>query len=241
MLAVLAVLGTLFGALISPALPVVLFPALVAGQAVPWVPVALAWATVRVVRDARTPRQLRVSAVVAVLYCVTAGTAWAVRHAHPATAVNATIDAGVPILGGICLSLAVRLRQARRDQDTELFRERAALARQARSDERRRLAARLHDTLGHVLTLLVLHSNALAVSAADPAVRATGEQMSGLGRDGVRELRQTLDLLYEDEPSVGARVQQTDPAPVALDDLVPDRSVAVPGAPRQGRRYFPRR
>ncbi len=265
-LASLAVLGALFGALISPTPPAARFPAmaaglaaqllatlllarqrsrphlgflavtavalvltvldspwraLVVGQAVPWVPVALAGATVRVVRDARTPRQLRVAAVAAVTYCVVVGSAWAVRHGHPATAVTASIDAGVPILGGMCVSLAVRLRQARRDRVTELLRERAALARQARSDERRQLAARLHDTLGHVLTLLVLHANALAVASTDPAVRATGEQMSGLGRDGVRELRKALDLLHEDEPAAGARERVGHPeVPVALDGLI---------------------
>jgi hypothetical protein len=38
---------------------------LVAAQAVPWVPIALAWATVRAVDDSPTPRQLRLSGLIA--------------------------------------------------------------------------------------------------------------------------------------------------------------------------------
>lgn len=168
---------------------------LLAEQAVPWVPLALAWATVRIVGGARTPRQLRVSGLLAVGYVV-------VISAGGGAAGSAAFGAAVPFLGGTCVSLAIWLQRARRDRVAALSRERAALADRARAGERQALAAQVHDTLGHVLTLLVLHANVLAVSATtDPAARATGEQMSRLGNDGLTELRRILALM--DAPASG--------------------------------------
>ena len=169
---------------------------LLAEQAVPWVPLALAWATARVVGGARTPRQLRISGLLAVGYVV-------VVSASGGTAGTAAFGAAVPFLGGTCVSLASWLQQARRDRVAALARERAVLGSRARAAERQELAAQVHDTLGHVLTLLVLHANALAVSATgDQAARETGEQMSRLGNDGLAELRRILALM--DAPAAAA-------------------------------------
>lgn len=151
---------------------------LVAEQAVVWLPVAVAWATVRVVDGARTPAQHRVSAVLAVAYLAVAGAG---------DGIGGVLGASVPLLGGVCASLAGRLRQARRDRVAEY-------ALRARHEERQRVAAQVHDTLGHVLTLLVLQANQLTGSA-DPAARAAGERMSGLGNQGLTELRRILTLL----------------------------------------------
>jgi signal transduction histidine kinase len=149
---------------------------LLAEQAVPWVPLALAWATVRVLGNARTPRQLQVSAALAAGYLAVIG----------ATAgVPAMFGAAVPLLGGIAASLAARLAQARRDR--------------ARADERQRVATQVHDTLGHVLTLLVLHANALVAGTADDRTRTAGKRISELGNQGLTELRRILALL--DTPS----------------------------------------
>jgi hypothetical protein len=79
---------------------------LLAEQAVPWVPLALAWATARVVGGARTPRQLRISGLLAVGYVV-------VVSASGGAAGTAAFGAVVPFLGGTCVSLASWLQQAR--------------------------------------------------------------------------------------------------------------------------------
>jgi hypothetical protein len=55
----------------------------------------------------------------------------------------------------------------------------------------------MHDTLGHLLTLLVLHANALTVRTSDPVASAAAEQMSRPGNEGLTELRSLLDLLSE--------------------------------------------
>jgi signal transduction histidine kinase len=181
---------------------------LVAAQAVPWVPLALAWSTVRAVENSPTPRQLRLSGLIALAYVLVAGS-----HGH-GSGLTAAMSAAVPILGGLCASLAQRLNRARHDRLAALARERAAVARTARADERRRLAAGMHDTLGHVLTLLVLHANALTVRTSDPVAGAAAEQMSRLGNEGLAALRSLLDLLSEP----GAVPAE---APVPAEDLRP--------------------
>ncbi|GLY35499.1 hypothetical protein Amsp01_015230 [Amycolatopsis sp. NBRC 101858] len=170
------------------------WPALLAVQAVPWVPVALAWATVRVFEGARSPRQLRVSAALAVAYPAFAAVT------APGGVVPAVLGAAVPLLGGTCVSLAVRLRRARADRAASLAAERAATAYRARVAERQRVAARLHDSLGHVLTLVVLRANALGANAADPEVRAAAGQIGDLGARGLTELRHALDLIDAPAP-----------------------------------------
>jgi signal transduction histidine kinase len=102
------------------------------------------------------------------------------------------MGAAAPILGGLCASLAKRLNLARHDRVAALGRERAAVARAARADERRRVAAEMHDTLGHLLTLLVLRANVLMVRTNDPAASEAAEQMSRLGNEGLAELRSLL-------------------------------------------------
>ncbi|MCO5974107.1 sensor histidine kinase [Actinoallomurus soli] len=182
--------------LVAASLVVVASPwrLLVAAQGVPWVPLALAWATVRVVERARAPWQYQLSAVLVCGYVVAVAAQAASGGGSPFTA---ALSAAVPVLGGVCVSLRGRLRRARRDRVAALVQERAAIAREARADERRRLAVEVHDALGHVLTLLVLHANALAGGTADARTRSAAERMSRLGADGLTELRRLLDLLTD--------------------------------------------
>lgn len=190
---------------------------LVQEQAVPWIPVAVAWATVRVAGEARTPWQVRTSAVAAVGYLVAVGVASA-----PDSAVTAVLGSSVPLLGGLCASLAMRLRQARRDRA-------AALAYRLRSEERQRVAARVHDTLGHVLTLLVLNANTLD-TAADPTVREVGARISRLGNEGLAELRRTLTLLDApagDEPPRPTQVSVAESVEESVEESVRELVVAA--------------
>ncbi|MGW0515799.1 sensor histidine kinase [Crossiella sp. NPDC003009] len=174
-------------------------PLLIA-QGVPWVPLALTWATVLTVEHARTPRQLRIAAAFAFGYPLAAVVHTMLDGAGPSV-LNLLASTATPILGGVAVSLAARLQRARRDRVAALARDRAEVARRAREQERQRLAAEIHDSLGHVLTLLVLHANALTVTAAEAHARAAAERMSRLGNDGLAELRKLLDLLGPPEPA----------------------------------------
>ena len=74
---------------------------------------------------------------------------------------------------------------------------------QARSAERARIAAEMHDVLGHRLSLLSLHAGAIEVRPDAPA-----DQLRLLGRGGPcqrprshKELRAVIDVLHDDEAS----------------------------------------
>lgn len=170
---------------------------MVAG-AVLWVPLALSWAAARVAERSNARWEIATSVVAVLSYAVLAGAR--TESFGPA----ASLAAIAPVLGGVATVLARRLAQARRDRAEALTRERVAVARQEQAAERERLSADMHDNLGHVLTLLVLHANALAVSGADPAAREAGRRIGELGGSGMTELRRLLSLL-DDPDSVTER------------------------------------
>lgn len=182
-------------------------------QGVLWLPVALAWASVLVLELARTPRQLVVAGAFVAVYLVVAG-ARAVSDGE--WAVGTVLTAATPILGGLAVSQARRLRRARHDRLAALNRERAARQREEKEKERQQLATEIHDSLGHLLTLLVLHANALAVTTTDDNTRGAAAQISRLGTDGLTELRHLLELLGSTD----------DPAPPQLDELVGEARAA---------------
>ncbi|GAB3687019.1 sensor histidine kinase [Saccharopolyspora tripterygii] len=182
---------------------------LTASQAVLWIPFVLSWAPVQVLEIARTPRQIHVSAAILLSYWATVS---GVAALSGQPVIGTLINAAAPTLGGVTVLFARRLAQARRDRVAAVERERAAEMREAREQERQLLAAEVHDTLGHVLTLLVLHANALGVTTTDPEVKRAAEQMSGLGSNGLIELRQLLELLGSSDhappPTVDELVDQ---------------------------------
>lgn len=223
MAAVTVVAGSLF-VLDSPWRPLLI------AQAVPWVPVTLAWATVLTVDNARTPRQLRIAAACAIGYPLAASVRPMLDSTGP-PALSTLASTAAPILGGLALSLAATLRRARRDRVTALARERAEVARQARETERQRLAAEIHDSLGHVLTLVVLHANALTVTTTDQHAREAAERIGRLGTDGLAELRQLLDLLSQPEPAIPTVADLIDDARAAGQDVRLDVTGDVDGLP----------
>ncbi|MFR9729996.1 sensor histidine kinase [Saccharopolyspora sp. MS10] len=170
---------------------------LVLEGAVLWVPLALSWSAARVAE--RVPARSWAAAV-----CTAAVLAYAVLAASwSQSGLLAALAAIAPVLGGIATTLARRLAQARRERIEALAREREAVARREQAEDRERLAADMHDNLGHVLTLLVLQANALAVSSPDPQARDAGKRIGELGGRGMGELRRLLALL--DDPESGER------------------------------------
>ena len=157
-------------------------------NALTWSTVALAWATVRVLDESRTPGQLRLSAFLAIAYAVCA----VIGSTSQAGAWNAAVNALVGFVGGFAISSSRRLNRARRDRV-------AAAAREALAEQRRRIARQMHDTVSHKVTLLVLNANALAVTSGDPEARQAAERMSSLGTGALGELRDFLHLLADPE------------------------------------------
>jgi signal transduction histidine kinase len=78
--------------------------------------------------------------------------------------------------------------------------QRRMLEQQARSDERARIAAEMHDVLAHKVSLIALHAGALEVTAADaePRLRDGAALIRGTAREALQELRQVLGMLRTD-------------------------------------------
>ncbi|MFC9128242.1 sensor histidine kinase [Streptomyces sp. NPDC057099] len=120
--------------------------------------------------------------------------------------VTGALSAAAFLTLGIVPGLVSRYRAQRRSlldalqrNNTQLMREQAMVARQARLLERGRIAQDMHDSLGHQLALISVHAGALQV---DP-------DLTDRQRDGVRilrdasvaamgELREAVGILHED-------------------------------------------
>ncbi|MBZ6093533.1 two-component sensor histidine kinase [Streptomyces olivaceus] len=117
------------------------------------------------------------------------------------------------------------LLDALRRHNAQLVRERAMVARQARLLERQRIAQDMHDSLGHQLALIAVHTGALEV---DPQLN--DRQREGVGvlreasRSAMRELRETVGILRNDAETSGPGPQgagpSSDRAAVSVDELV---------------------
>ncbi|MGW7570633.1 histidine kinase [Streptomyces tendae] len=117
------------------------------------------------------------------------------------------------------------LLDALRRHNAQLVRERAMVARQARLLERQRIAQDMHDSLGHQLALIAVHTGALEV---DPELN--GRQREGVGvlreasRSAMMELREAVGILRNDAEMSGPGPQEAGPssdrAAVSVDELV---------------------
>ena len=98
------------------------------------------------------------------------------------------------VLGTYVAVLNERVERAQREQHR--------LARQARVEERVRLAAEMHDVVTHRISLMVLQAGALGVTATDAQTRAAAEDLrfeyAAKLRDEIRELRRDLDAATTD-------------------------------------------
>ncbi|MFJ8039343.1 sensor histidine kinase [Kitasatospora sp. NPDC096147] len=92
------------------------------------------------------------------------------------------------------------LLTALEERNAQLLRERAMIARQARLRERHRIAQDMHDSLGHQLALISVHTGALEVdrTLTDRQREAVGVlRQAAVG--AMRELRGVIGLLREDD------------------------------------------
>ncbi|WP_405803691.1 histidine kinase [Streptomyces sp. NBC_00210] len=106
-------------------------------------------------------------------------------------------------------SLHRRAEQLQREQDLA--------TRNARLEERARIARDIHDVVAHYVGLIVIQSGALEISeATDSPAHRSARLLGDLGRRAMGELRDLLDVLrYEDvdgraEASAGSQVLSTE-------------------------------
>ncbi|MEU7203344.1 histidine kinase [Streptomyces sp. NPDC045470] len=90
-------------------------------------------------------------------------------------------------------------------QRTQLLRENAMIARQTRLRERQRIAQDMHDSLGHQLTLIAVHTGALEVdSELNGRQREAVGVLRGASVAAMRELREVVGLLRDEHEETAA-------------------------------------
>lgn len=144
-------------------------------------------------------------------------------NAAPATlvfgALATVVAIIVPGLSGRYWSQRRTLLDTLREYNAQLLRERAMIAKQARMRERQRIAQDMHDSLGHQLALISVHTGALEVDR-----ELTGRQREAVGvlREAsvgaMHELREVVGLLRD---GTHAPVDEAPPSPAAADTPTP--------------------
>ncbi|MEU7000124.1 histidine kinase [Nonomuraea sp. NPDC046570] len=98
----------------------------------------------------------------------------------------------LPALVALYLKARFELVRSLRERAELADTERRLLAERAETAERQRLAAEMHDIVTHHVTEIVLHADALRVTAHDDEVRVAAEQIR---RAGARTLTELRDLM----------------------------------------------
>jgi signal transduction histidine kinase len=111
--------------------------------------------------------------------------------------------AGAPAALGLLVStrasLTESLRQLERAREEALAASRDA----ARAQERARIGREIHDAVGHHATLIAVGAAAIAASTAEEETRRGAEQLRGLAKRALAEMRAALGLLDASEPVAG--------------------------------------
>ncbi|MCK7625892.1 histidine kinase [Streptomyces sp. RS10V-4] len=134
----------------------------------------------------------------------------------------------VPGLAGRYGSQRRTLTDTLREYHAQLLRERAMIAGQARMRERQRIAQDMHDSLGHQLALISVHTGALEVDR-----ELTGRQREAVGVlraasvAAMHELREVVGVLRDGTQALGQGADTGGRAAGEVPDAaVPSRGVA---------------
>ncbi|WP_424639117.1 sensor histidine kinase [Embleya sp. AB8] len=141
------------------------------------------------------------------------------------------LSIGMPLLLGMYLASRRGLLLALAERAERVEREQAQRDRQARADERRRLAGEMHDMITHRVSLMVLQAGALRTIAERDNVRSAAEELRLTGCQALAELRELVAVLRDpDDPSpVGAGARTGAPTGLDVSDLIADsRAAGVP-------------
>jgi signal transduction histidine kinase len=138
--------------------------------------------------------------------------------------------AGVGSVGLATFTWAVGLMVHRRGEERDQLAETARLlaaerdlrARTAVAEERARIARELHDSLGHEVSVMVLHAGAVRRLLGEDQVeeRAALEQVERLGRHAVAELHGLVAALREDDAESSVAPRTPGPSLAMLPDTV---------------------
>lgn len=117
----------------------------------------------------------------------------------------------LPALLGRYRSQRRALLDSLRERNEQLVRERVMIAHQARLRERHRIAQDMHDSLGHQLALIAVHTGALEVdSTLGERQREAVGVLRQAATGAMRELRQVVGLLRDDSAPAAGGVDAID-------------------------------
>jgi signal transduction histidine kinase len=137
----------------------------------------------------------------------------------------------LPALAALYFDARRRLVQSLRDRAERAEREQHLLADAARADERRRLAADMHDVVTHRISLIVLHAGALETSATREVRTAAGDIRTA-GAQALTELRDLVGVLRTEPDGTGPAPEgRGGGAPEHGDPAEPARESAAAGLP----------
>ncbi|MGK5543896.1 sensor histidine kinase [Streptomyces sp. URMC 127] len=162
---------------------------------------AAAYTVARQTARARRRARLLIAAAVLLVACATASAPWLgpgpVPYGLALGLVLMPTAVAVPGLVGTSYGQQRRLVQALRERGDAAERARRFADSEARIHERSRIAAEMHDLVGHRLSLISLHAGGLelALERADPGLREEAVLVRRTTRDAMRELRQALGVL----------------------------------------------
>ncbi|SDS95490.1 Signal transduction histidine kinase [Microlunatus soli] len=141
------------------------------------------------------------------------------------------LHTAVPALAGIYLSTRAEMIANLRSQASLSEREQELRAERARSQERARLAAELHDSVSHRVNLMVLQAGVLRMTATDEQTIRSAETLRETGCRALDDLADQLGMLRSAD-STTPRAHSAEPdagLPDALDELVEEsRTVGLP-------------
>ncbi|WP_367134192.1 MULTISPECIES: sensor histidine kinase [Streptomyces] len=162
---------------------------------------ATAFAVARRTVRARRRGRLLVAAAAVVVVCATVSAPWSgpgpVEYGLALGLILTPAAVLVPGLVGTSYGQQRRLVQALRERGDAAERARRSADSEARTHERSRIAAEMHDLVGHRLSLISLHAGGLelALERADPELREEAVLVRRTTRDAMRELRQAVGVL----------------------------------------------
>nr|WP_051114765.1 sensor histidine kinase [Actinokineospora enzanensis] len=141
----------------------------------------------------------------------------------------AVLSTAGPAVFVLYLEARKQLVRSLRDRAERAEREQHLMAERARFEERRRLAAEMHDVLTHGLSLMVLHAGTLGVIAADPgAVRRAAADIRAAGTAALDELRDLVGVLSSESDERAPAVRQE---PAVPDPAAPAEESTAAGMP----------
>ncbi|NUT38266.1 MAG: sensor histidine kinase [Hamadaea sp.] len=120
----------------------------------------------------------------------------------------------LPFLAGLYARQRAALREAGWRRAAQLERERRLIVEEARLRERARIAADMHDSLGHDLSLIAMRAGALEIDVGlDDRTRAAAGELRAAAADATDRMREIIGVL-------GAGPAPTEPAGESIAELV---------------------